>query len=390
MEFTEYTIQTIREKFTSRYAVEPEVIVRAPGRINLLGEHTDYNEGFALPAAINREILFAIAPSPDRVSRITSLNFEETIDFDVDDPAQLMDDDRWGNYLLGVAKRLVNLGYALKPFNCMLGSNVPNGAGVSSSAALTSGFAFAVNEFNYLQLSRTDLARIAQWSEHNYVGINSGMLDHMAVLMGKKDHVMLLDCRSLEYFHIRVDLRNHAFVLFDSGVKHSLASSEYNTRRRHCEEGVHVIRKSFPKVQSLRDVTPDQLKTLKDDFSPAMYNQLLYVTEENERTLLAKHYLETNRLTDFGTLMFKTHHGLSQLYQVSCPELDFLVQKAKAIPGVMGARLMGGGFGGCTINLVARESLDSVIATMQKEYRVIKESLPYLGVTLENGVERLN
>lgn len=377
--------QDVAVKFRERFSAEP-LLVRAPGRINLIGEHTDYNDGFVMPAAIDYGTYFALAPATDGVTEIFSLKFNETFGLDLDGEITPVKNPSWVNYLLGVIHQLKQHG-RLKPFKCVFGGNIPIGSGLSSSASVECGFAFALNELNKLNIDRQKLVLMAQWSEHNFVGVKCGIMDQFASMMSKKDHVILLDCRSLAYSYSPFQLSEHSLVLCDTRVKHALVDSDYNTRRQECEWGVARLQKHYPEVRSLRDVDEQMLRKHEGEFEGKEFNRCLYVVQEIARVQSANHDLKNNDLTAFGKKMFETHRGLSELYQVSCEELDFFVDIAQKYTGVIGARMMGGGFGGCTINLVQTEAIDEFITALTKSYQSSfgKEAGIYR-VTLENGV----
>jgi galactokinase len=334
----------------------------------MIGEHTDYNDGFVMPAAIDKEIIFALAPSSTTNSIIHALNFQETIEVDMDN-AQRVEQPAWANYLLGVIRQLTDRGNILKPFVCVFGGNIPAGSGMSSSAALECGFAFAMNELNDLQIPKVELAKIGQWSEHNFVGVKCGIMDQFANMMGKENHVIQLDCRSLQFQYFPIILQGYSIVLFNSGVKHSLASSEYNIRRAECEEGVYILKTRKKEIFSLRDVSLSDLETNRSLLSENVYNRCKYIVQEIERVQLASTDLQLGNLQAFGTKMFETHDGLSRLYKVSCAELDYLVTMAHKLPEVLGSRLMGGGFGGCTINIIQTNAIDRITDLISTEYR---------------------
>jgi galactokinase len=359
------TYQSVREHFISRFQQEP-LLVRSPGRINLIGEHTDYNDGFVMPAAIDKEIIFAIAPT-DGMSRVFALDLNESIEIEIHDPKPVAGPG-WSNYLLGVLRQFVDRNLAVTPFNCVFGGNIPVGSGLSSSAALECGFGFALQALNAQQISKTDLARMGQWAEHHFVGVRCGIMDQFANMMGKENHVIQLDCRSMEHKYFPIDLSDHAMVLFNSGVKHSLASSEYNMRRAECEEGVHMLAKNNSSIRSLRDATLKELDSVRDQISDRVFNRCKYIIEEIERVELASADLQRGNLAAFGRRMLETHEGLSELYQVSCQELDFLVTQVRDKPEVLGARMMGGGFGGCTINIIERAAANRVIDLVKNSY----------------------
>jgi galactokinase len=362
----EFIYQSVRSHFVEQFKKEP-ILVRSPGRINLIGEHTDYNEGFVMPAAIDKEIIFAVAPSDDTVSRVFSLNFKELIEVDLQNP-QPVSSPAWANYLLGVVRQFVDRNLSVIPFTCVFGGNIPAGSGLSSSAALECGFGFALQQLNSFQLSKPELARVGQWSEHNFVGVRCGIMDQFANMMGKENYVIQLDCHSMQYQYFPIDLSKHAIVLFNSGVKHSLASSEYNVRRAECEEGIDILKRSNGHIKSLRDVSLSDLVRSRSGFRDVVFSRCKYIIEEIERVQQASADLQRGDLTSFGKRMFETHAGLSSLYQVSCEELDFLVSEVREKPEVLGSRMMGGGFGGCTINIVKQEAVDSVIDSVRNSY----------------------
>lgn len=384
----DYNHLDVLKKFRELYKEEP-LLVRSPARINLIGEHTDYNDGFVMPAAIDKEIVFAFAPSGDGITRLYSLNFREDVEVDSANPEKIKK-PKWANYLLGVMRALRNKNLPLKPFNCVLGGNIPTGSGVSSSAALECGFIFGLNELNQLNQPAVEMIKMAQWSEHNYAGVNCGIMDQFASMMGKEDHVFVLDCRSLAYQYFPMELNGYALVLLDTNVKHSLADSEYNTRRRECEAGVAILKKYYPEINSLRDVTLDMLAKHRSDFQPLTYNRCLYVVGEIDRVQKASQDLVKGDIKAFGAKMYETHDGLSRLYQVSCKELDFLVDEAKKFEYVLGARMMGGGFGGCTINIVKEEMIPSFIDHIKRKYETeFQVEMKSYAVKIKNGTSKI-
>lgn len=357
----------IRSEFRQRFGLNP-LLYRAPGRINLIGEHTDYNDGFVMPAAIDREIVFAMALSEDGTSVVHAGDVNESATIDVDRVAR-NEQGGWMNYLLGVLDRVSARGHRLAPFKCYFSGNIPLGSGLSSSAALECGFLYGLNDLQSLEIPEMDMIKMAQWAEHHYAGVKCGIMDQFASMMGKRDHVIMLDCRSLGYRYAPLQLNGLKIVLFDSGVKHELAGSEYNTRRAQCEEGVDILQKREPQVQSLRDASPAMIARYKEFLPAKVYDRLLYVTGEIERVQAAASDLERDDLRAFGKKMTETHYGLSRLYEVSCPELDFLVEQATADSDVLGARMMGGGFGGCVIALLREESGKRIEDLLAERYR---------------------
>jgi galactokinase len=358
--------EKVSNKFKELYKETP-LIVRSPGRVNLIGEHTDYNMGFVLPAAIDKAIYFAIAPRSDNECKVFALDMNDQFDFEIN---KLNKSEKgWPNYLMGVVEQLNNLGYKLKGFNCVFGGDIPIGAGLSSSAALEAGLAFALNHMFNLEIENISLVKIAQKAENEFVGVKCGIMDQFINIFGKSGNVLRIDCRSLEYDYFPFNYNNLSIVLFDTRVSHSLASSEYNQRRKECGEGVRIIRNDFPLIQSLRDVSIDLLNEYSLKMDKTVYSRCRYAVEENDRLLKACTALENRDLVNFGSLMYKTHEGLSKDYEVSCKELDYLVELTISNPHVFGSRMMGGGFGGCTINLIENDSIEQVSNKIAIEYR---------------------
>lgn len=360
-------IRTIDDLFRNTFGGSP-LMVRSPGRVNLIGEHTDYNKGFVLPAAIDRSIVFAMAPNKKRVVRLLANDMEQPF-FQADLSTITRHPDlQWPNYVLGVLDQLNCAGHRIEGFDCAFGGNLPIGAGLSSSAALEGGILYGLNTLFDLQLDRMEMARIGQRAENDFVGMQCGIMDQFANLHGKEGHVMKLDCRSMAFEQVPFPQQGYCLLLCDSGVRRELAGSEYNKRREQCAEGIRVLQRGAPKITTLRDV-PDMLLMIYEDvMDPAVYRRCRYVLDENQRVVKATDALRQGDLDEFGELMFASHEGLRDLYEVSCPELDLLVDSAKRTDGVLGARMMGGGFGGCTINLVEVAHLDRVKETLARAY----------------------
>ena len=357
----------VRTDFSRRFGYEP-LLVRAPGRVNLIGEHTDYNGGFVLPAAVDKEMTFAVGLNGGEKIRLVAFDLSE--EFELANSAEISPSDtHWANYLLGVAAQFQQRGHAVPGFDCVFAGTVPMGAGMSSSAALECGLAFALNHFLKTNLETMELARIAQLAEHTYAGVQCGIMDQFASLFGREGRVVRLDCRSLDYEYFPFDTQACRIVLCNSGVKHSLASSEYNTRRQECERGVSVLQQHYKGISTLREATLEQLEAVRAELGGTVYRRCAYVVQENARVEAACRHLEAGDLAAFGREMYASHAGLRDDYEVSCAELDVLVEAAKAAPGVFGARMMGGGFGGCTINLVAPEHVEAFIATVSAVYQ---------------------
>lgn len=342
-----------------------ELLVRSPGRVNIIGEHTDYNDGFVLPAAIDKAIYVAVGKREDEIVSLYSVGFKEKYEVSIN---ELKPTGSWSTYILGVVNELKKRNLSISGFNLVLDGDVPIGAGLSSSAAVECATVFALNEIFKLSLERMEMVRIAQKAEHNFSGVLCGIMDMFASMMGKKDHVIKLDCLRLEYEYKPFVLDGYKILLLNTNVEHSLASSEYNKRRQECEQGVNWIREYHPEVKSLRFANMEMLNNYVRHKDLIVYNRCRYVVEEMERLLNACTDLDQGDITSLGKRMFETHEGLSKLYEVSCPEADFLVNAVKNNNGVIGARMMGGGFGGCTINIVKEEAIDELVEKLGKDY----------------------
>ena len=359
------TLARVAAEYKKLYRGQP-LLVRSPGRVNLIGEHTDYNEGYVLPAAIDKSMYFAIASRVDTVCRVHALDMKESHEFAVN---SLTPSPRhWPNYLMGVVDQFVKRSFPIGGFECVFGGDIPIGAGLSSSAALEAGLAFALNTLFESGIDKLSLVKLAQKAENEFVGVQCGIMDQYVNMFGEKGRVLRIDCRSLERKTYGFDYPV-AIVLFDTGVSHSLASSEYNKRRAECSEGVEVVRKKYPGVTHLRDVSAAMLCEFQGSMSETVFRRCSYVVEEISRLLEACQALERRDLNAFGQYMYETHTGLSVKYGVSCPELDSLVELVHGRSGVYGARMMGGGFGGCTINLITQDALEDVSASVCERYK---------------------
>jgi galactokinase len=381
-------IAAIAADFHRRFGHEP-LLVRAPGRINLIGEHTDYNDGLVLPAAIDKEIFFAVGLNGGDTVRLASFDKADTYEVAVTDVAP--SDHLWANYLLGVVAQFQKHGVVVPGFDCVFGGNVPIGAGMSSSAAIECGLAFALNELLHTGFDRMALAKMGQQAEHTYAHVMSGLMDQFASLYGRAGHVVRLDCRSLEYEYFPFAADQYHLVLCNSGVKHSLASSEYNKRRQECAQGVAVLQKKYPEIKSLRDATLAQVEADRDALGDVVYRRCRYVVQENQRVQQTCDALKANDMEAVGRAMYASHAGLRDDYQVSCLELDELVEMARPLPGVLGARMMGGGFGGCTINLVAVAEVEGFVAAMEKAFEQrFQQQLETYHTVIVGGVSELH
>ena len=338
--------------FQETFGTEPQKIVLSPGRINIIGEHIDYNDGYVLPAAIDKIICFAFEKSNSNTSRIIAIDLDDEFEIDVTAAMELTD-NVWTNYIRGVVNQLKINGFEFEGINCVFSSNIPVGSGLSSSAALECGFLFGVNELFNLNIKPIDIALMGQKAEH-WVGINCGIMDQFSSVMGLENKVIKIDCRTLEYEYHDANFSDYSLILFDSNVKHSLMTSAYNERRQQCEEGIAIIKKNYPKINSFRDCTENQVNSLKDKMSAAVFKRSLFVVKEINRVIQACQALDSGNIETLGRLMFETHEGLSTDYEVSCAELDMIVDTLKEEEAVVGSRLMGGGFGGCTINLIKK------------------------------------
>lgn len=377
--------ETIVQFFHARFGEAPVLVVRAPGRINLIGEHTDYNEGFVLPAAIDRAIWFAVSPRTDAVLNLYAYDLKEEHTITLDKLEK--SGKGWPDYLLGTFSELHKDGKKVQGVNVVFGGDIPLGAGLSSSAAVESGMLFALNELYDLDLSRPDLARLAQRSENIFVGMPCGIMDMYASLMGKADHALQIDCRSLTHRYYPFKFPDHTLLLCNSGVKHQLVDSEYATRRQQCEEGVKLLQKKYSEVHSLRDVTLEMLEAEKPHFSEVVFKRCHYVVKENARVLAACEALESGNLAAFGELLYQAHQGARDEFEISCPEVDFLVEQARQHPAVLGSRMMGGGFGGCTINLVELSGVAAFTKQAVQNYKAaFGLDLPHWEVALTDGV----
>ncbi len=366
-----------------KFVTDKTIIVRSPGRINLIGEHTDYNDGFVLPAAIDKAVYVTIEQVPGTKLFLHSVDFNESVEIEL--TAIKPVPGHWSTYILGVADQFVQKAKQVSGFKLNIYGDVPLGAGLSSSAAVECAVAFALNKILNAGFSRKELALMAQAAEHTYAGVKCGIMDQFASLFGKKDNVIRLDCRSLDYEYFPLELNEYVVVLFDTQVKHSLASSEYNVRREQCEAGVALIQQKYPQVKNLRDTT---IEMIKECISPGdiVYNRCKYVVEEITRLQTGCGDLQRGDLMAFGQKMYATHHGLSKYYEVSCKELDYLVEYVQQSRDVIGARMMGGGFGGCTINIIKKSSVEGLVSELTVAYlENMGKELKHYMVNIEDG-----
>jgi len=354
-------INNVKNTFIRTFKTDP-ILIFSPGRINIIGEHTDYNEGFVFPAAINKGIVAAIQKSELDFSTAYALDLDGKVEFNLNKLKPLKE-GRWENYVYGVVHEIQNKNKIIGNFNLVFKGNIPSGAGMSSSAALENSIVFGLNELFDLQLSKHDMILISQKAEHNFVGVKCGIMDQYAIMFGVKNHALLLDCRTIESQPYKINFKDYQLMLINTNVKHSLSDTEYNDRRSACKSISKLLG-----VKALRDATEADLEKIIDKVTPANYQKALYVIQENSRTLKAAKAIEYGDLETLGSLIYQSHNGLSNQYKVSCHELDFLVDQAKANPYVLGARMMGGGFGGCTINLIAKTQAEAFAEKVSKAY----------------------
>ena len=376
----------IEEKFKSLFG-DNYMVYTSPGRVNLIGEHTDYNGGFVFPGAIDKGIYAAINPNGTDKVRAYSADYNAQVEFGMNE--EDAPKESWARYIFGVCREMKKRGFEPKGFDTVFVGDVPLGAGMSSSAALESTFANALNEIFNLNIDRFELARIGQSTEHNYCGVKCGIMDQFASVFGKKGHLMRLNCATMEFEYFPFNPEGYKVVLLDTVVKHELASSAYNKRRESCENACAHIKARHPEVNFLSDATMEMLDEVKSEISEEDYKRAVYVIGEKQRVLDVCEALEKGDYDTVGDRMFGTHYGMSKEYEVSCEELDFLNDVAKQC-GVTGSRVMGGGFGGCTINLVKEELYDNFIATAKKEYlaKFNREPKVY-DVVISDGARRI-
>ncbi|WP_157208053.1 galactokinase [Mariniflexile maritimum] len=377
-------INTVKESFINKFQTEP-MLIFSPGRINIIGEHTDYNDGFVFPAAVNKGIIAAIQKSDSNTSKAFAVDKQEVVEFNLNN-LKPMAQGSWQNYILGVIAEIQNRSKTIGNFNIAFGGDIPGGAGMSSSAALENSVVYGLNELFKLDLSKHDMILISQKAEHNYVGVKCGIMDQYASMFGIENHALLLDCRTVTSTPFEINFKDHELILINTNVKHSLSDSAYNDRRSVCESISEML-----KVKALRDATEFDLQGIKDKITPENYQKALFVIQENNRAVRASQAMKADDLETLGKLIYASHDGLQNQYKVSCEELDFLVEQARLNGHVLGARMMGGGFGGCTINLVAKNEAESFKASASKAYKEkFNKDCSIYAVELSNGTHVIN
>ncbi len=360
-------INTLTSSFRENFDSDPESLVRAPGRVNLIGEHTDYNDGFVFPVAIDRDIMVACRPRDDKLVRVYSLDFGAMVEFSLND-INYDSGNKWSNYPRGVARFLQEGDYELRGLDAVITGNVPQEAGLSSSAAMEVAMAMAFERVSGLEIDPVEMALICQKAENQFVGVNCGIMDQFISRMGKKDHALLLDCRKLEFELVPLHLEGISIVICNTNVKRGLVDSEYNERRSECERGVRRLEEFLPGITALRDVDIADFEKYKHHLPLITEKRCGYVIKEDDRVLQSVQALEENDLVRFGILMNESHIGLRDEYEVSCPELDAMVEIAWSADGVLGSRMTGAGFGGCTVTLITEDDVEQLIEKVNKEY----------------------
>lgn len=383
----------LQETFIDLFGETPRFF-RAPGRINLIGEHTDYNNGFVLPAAIDKHTVVAACPRADRKIIVHSLNFDQTVEFNLDEPQtkrkKTADGTSWQGYVEGTARVLEAEGFKLQGANMLVLSDITLGAGLSSSAALELSIGYALTQISGHNIDKLKLAQIGQRAEHDYVGTRCGIMDQYVSAFGKEDYALLLDCRSMTAKNVPIDSSTFSIVVCESKVGHELAVSEYNKRRAECERAVQILHKFDPDFNSLRDVPLEMFDKLAPHLPEAIRKRVKHVVTENARTKDAALALKKGDITKVGELMYLSHKSLKDDYEVSCRELDLLVDIARSIDGTIGARMTGGGFGGCTVNLVEKDLVEYFKQTLGRRYREETGIIPSLHVVnASNGVSEI-
>ena len=360
-------LERIAATYQQKFGQAPELLVSAPGRVNLIGEHTDYNDGFVLPVAIDKKIIIGGSRRADDVVRLYSLNFEEFQEFSI---SSLVKQNTWSDYVKGVVSELSQDGHHLRGFNAVLEGNVPRASGLSSSAAIEVASAFFMAQMFQLSMSGEEMAKLCQRAENRFVGVNCGIMDQFISRLGKLGHALLIDCRDLRYQLVPFEVEGCSIVMCNSNVKRQLVDSAYNERRSQCEEGVRLLKAKLPAIAALRDVTSAQLQEYAALLPPLTFQRCRHVVTENERVMQAVEALNASNIVRFGELLNQSHESLRDDYQVSCKELDVLVELARGVNGTIGSRMTGAGFGGCTVSLVkdsAVETFRQVVVAQYKE-----------------------
>lgn len=359
-------LEKIKSSFIKSFGEHPDLIGRAPGRINIIGEHTDYNDGYVLPAAIDMEVVVALRKNDSQTVKAFALDMDEMQQFDTEN---IEIQEGWINYVAGVTSELAKAGVSISGYDLVFAGDVPLGAGMSSSAALECALATGLNQLFDGGLDQFQITKTSQLAEHNFAGVKCGIMDQFASTFGQRNQVIKLDCRSLGYEYHDLQLEDYQLLLLDTNVKHSLAESAYNDRKHECQQGVQVLQKIFEHVTHLRDATEEMLLAVKPELESVVFQRCQFIIRENQRVLDACIALDNHELEELGRLMYLSHDGLSAEYEVSCDELDYLVGLTRQNSKILGSRMMGGGFGGCTINLIHKSAIDDFVAEASDKYQ---------------------
>lgn len=354
-------VQRIEKSFINEFNKKP-LLFFSPGRINLIGEHTDYNNGFVFPAAINKGIYLAIERTENSYSTAIALDLNSKLEFELNE-LKPIEKGGWKNYILGVISEIQKRGKKTGNFNLVFGGDIPNGSGLSSSAAIENSLIFGLNELFQLKFTKHEMIVISQKTEHNFVGVQCGIMDQYASMFGEKNTAILLDCNDLKATHFKINFKDYDILLINTNVKHNLSESAYNDRRFVCEKMATLLNK-----KTLREVTFEDLETVKKIISKDAYDKTLYIIQENDRVISASKAIQNGDLTTLGKLLYESHNGLQYKYQVSCNELDFLIDQTKENNDILGARMMGGGFGGCTINIIKKDAIPNFSKAIQEKF----------------------
>tara|TARA_Y100001936_G_scaffold73430_1_gene72291 strand:- start:1853 stop:2992 length:1140 start_codon:yes stop_codon:yes gene_type:complete len=368
-----------------------KILIESPGRVNLIGEHIDYNGGNVLPASINKKIFLYFKKNlKNSICKVNSIHYNEIITFELNEEKKELNSN-WKNYIFGVIHYLKKLkGDQLNGFECIIDSNLPLGSGISSSSALICGLIKGLNDLFKLKISNHEMINISQKVEHNFIGVKGGIMDQFAIFFGKKDKIILLNCDTLNLKMIDSKFSPYKFLLLNTNVNHNLSSSDYNTRVKECESALKKIKIENKKLSCLANAPEDYIIKNEPLFTKNEFKRALYVSQENQRVLKSSKLLKTSNFVDFGKLMYKSHEGLKNLYEVSCKELDFLVDYSKKYNYVLGSRMMGGGFGGCTINLIKEDYIKSYIKIVSEKYlNKFKKKLTSIEVSIEDGIKTI-
>ncbi len=356
----------LKEKFKELFSQKATIELRSPGRVNLIGEHTDYNDGFVFPAAINLEIKGVAKPRNDSKINVFSMDFNELVSFELSE--ELKKERNWSDYIKGVINELKNVGEVKRGADIVFKSNLPVGSGLSSSAAFEVINALLFSKINDINLSPVDIALLCQKAENNFVGVNCGIMDQFAVALGKNDSAIFLDTKTLDYEIVPLNMNEYKIIISNTNKPRELSSSAYNERRKQCEKAVEILKKNGYKINSLRDVKSKDLSKIKKLLPEINFKRVKHVVEENERVLKSVNLLKDGKIKDFGKLLNQSHTSLKNFYEVSCKELDILVEEALKIEGTIGSRMTGAGFGGCTVSIVKEQSINNFIEIVGKKY----------------------